>query len=346
MSKIASVAGKPLHTDECTITQSEVSFARALVEVDISQPLIRFVRLKRPDGKVFEQKLEYEWEPVFCQQCQKVGHIYDVAPVPPVRAKPHQGNLRARQWPNAANGQWRVIGRRQAPVTTAIPPVAQPIPQTEHANQFEVLNDNDLPDQLVFLFCWKIFKGSSRLFKVTYPMIISTWNVRGMNKSLRQREVIKFIRDNDVGILGLLETRIKQPKADSIRRQFGMHWSFADNYGEASNGRIWVAWNGTVVQFQVISSTPQCIHGYLKRSDGSFSTFSTFVYALDERDALWTEIRRLHSMTYEAWIVVGDFNNVLYSTDRVRGLPVCDSKCENFRNVLMDAQLQDVVYTG
>lgn len=79
------------------------------------------------------------------------------------------------------------------------------------------------------------------------------------------------------------------------------------------------AWNGTVVQFQVISSTPQSIHGYLKRSDGSFSTFSTFVYAfntLDERDALLTEIRRLHSMTYEAWIVMGDFNNVLYSTDR------------------------------
>lgn len=41
----------------------------------------------------------------FLPTMPEMGHICDVAPVRPVRARPHQGNLRARQWPNAANGK-------------------------------------------------------------------------------------------------------------------------------------------------------------------------------------------------------------------------------------------------
>lgn len=74
LSRIASVAGKPLHTDECNKKQSKIGFARVLVEVDVSQPLMTSTKLKTSSNVIIEQKLEFEWVPVFFQRCQLVGH--------------------------------------------------------------------------------------------------------------------------------------------------------------------------------------------------------------------------------------------------------------------------------
>lgn len=46
VSKIASMAGIPMHTGECTVKQSKVGFARVLVEVDLSHPLVTTARIK------------------------------------------------------------------------------------------------------------------------------------------------------------------------------------------------------------------------------------------------------------------------------------------------------------
>lgn len=52
-------------------------------------------------------------------------------------------------------------------------------------------------------------------------MTISSWNVRGLNKGLGQEEVNKFIRENNIEVLGLLETRVKQLKTCKCRKLFG-----------------------------------------------------------------------------------------------------------------------------
>lgn len=70
-------------------------------------------------------------------------------------------------------------------------------------------------------------------------MIVSSWNVRGLNKSSRQLEVGKFLKDNKVVLAGIIETRVKLPKAEKIR-SLGYSWTFSDNYTMAENGRIWV----------------------------------------------------------------------------------------------------------
>lgn len=69
------------------------------------------------------------------------------------------------------------------------------------------------------------------------------------------------MRNNKLALVGLLETREKQLKAANIRSSFGSHWMFVDNYNAAYNGRIWVGWDTTKVQFRCISSTDQTIHG-------------------------------------------------------------------------------------
>ncbi|WMV29970.1 hypothetical protein MTR67_023355 [Solanum verrucosum] len=73
LSKVASAVGKPLYTDRYTIEMNRISYARVLVEVDISQPLVEIVTLDTPHGS-FQQDVNYEWRPKFCSDCLKFGH--------------------------------------------------------------------------------------------------------------------------------------------------------------------------------------------------------------------------------------------------------------------------------
>lgn len=66
--------GEPQHTDEHTVTQSRVAYARVLIVVDLSQPMPKVVKIKRKNGSVLEQEVIYEWYPRYCQKCQEIGH--------------------------------------------------------------------------------------------------------------------------------------------------------------------------------------------------------------------------------------------------------------------------------
>jgi hypothetical protein len=45
-------------------------------------------------------------------------------------------------------------------------------------------------------------------------MNILIWNVRGLNHPSKQREVKSMIRKNKIGLICLIETRVKEAKAD------------------------------------------------------------------------------------------------------------------------------------
>lgn len=40
-----------------------------------------------------------------------------------------------------------------------------------------------------------------------------TWNIRGLNKTSRQKEIKKCIRSNKVSMIALLEHKVKEQKA-------------------------------------------------------------------------------------------------------------------------------------
>ncbi|CAJ2631940.1 unnamed protein product [Trifolium pratense] len=74
LSKIGSALGTPLVTDECTANKFRISYARILVEVDITQELATEITIKDSEGGRMKQPVEYEWKPTFCDKCQKFGH--------------------------------------------------------------------------------------------------------------------------------------------------------------------------------------------------------------------------------------------------------------------------------
>ncbi|OIT32167.1 PREDICTED: uncharacterized protein LOC109207699 [Nicotiana attenuata] len=73
LSKLASVVGKPLYTDRITAEMEKVSYARVLVEADVSHPLPDSFEMQTPRG-IINQQIEHDWKPKYCCDCIRFGH--------------------------------------------------------------------------------------------------------------------------------------------------------------------------------------------------------------------------------------------------------------------------------
>lgn len=136
LSRIGSLLGTPLCADECTSNQLRVSFARLMVEVDVTKPLPKVVHISAK-GQVYEQRVLYEWAPAFCVRCNKVGHNCDkpkqTGPVRrvwrPKASQPQQGNqaggTQAQQQQQQGNNSG-AVGSDKGPNVSNTPNAAEP----------------------------------------------------------------------------------------------------------------------------------------------------------------------------------------------------------------------------
>lgn len=51
-----------------------MSFASVLIEMDVTKPLPDVVQVMDEKGKLFDQKVVYDWTPPFCKKCGAAGH--------------------------------------------------------------------------------------------------------------------------------------------------------------------------------------------------------------------------------------------------------------------------------
>ncbi|KAK9698289.1 hypothetical protein RND81_08G093800, partial [Saponaria officinalis] len=135
------------------------------------------------------------------------------------------------------------------------------------------------------------------------------WNIRGFNKPVKQLEVLRFLKDHKLDILGLLETRVKKSKAERIlRKQFKGYNSFC-NYSTHHNGRIWVLWNPATIQVTVLEEHSQVVH-------------------------------------LGPWIVLGDFNVIRYDHEKISNTPPVVTELLDFNNCVLNCNLDDISSTG
>ena len=74
LSRIASAIGVPLFADECTTKQTRISYARTLIEVNVTKPVPEKIAVKDPNARTFMQDVVIEWKPLYCEKCQRIGH--------------------------------------------------------------------------------------------------------------------------------------------------------------------------------------------------------------------------------------------------------------------------------
>lgn len=80
---------------------------------------------------------------------------------------------------------------------------------------------------------------------------ICIWNVRGLNSPRKQIVVRNFISQHTVGVVRLLETKVKRPAMEKLYQVMFQNWCFTSNAAFHKDGRVILAWNPSVFTIDI-----------------------------------------------------------------------------------------------
>ncbi|XP_074305651.1 uncharacterized protein LOC141640871 [Silene latifolia] len=172
------------------------------------------------------------------------------------------------------------------------------------------------------------------------------WNVRGLNSDIKQKDIKWFLHQNDVNLFGLLETKVKPESLNRVACKVCYGWNFVTNTSLHNGGRVWILWKANKLSLDVLEMDAQYIHVRIQVQQTGHLFLATFVYAFNkiaDRIPLWNALIRF-SMG-GPWIVLGDFNNVMYSNERL-GKMVKDDEMFPFQTTANLCDFQDMKATG
>lgn len=66
------------------------------------------------------------------------------------------------------------------------------------------------------------------------------WNVLECNKRLKHSVVEEWVRTSNMSFGSILETRVKESKAECILEKVFRGWSSITNYEYSQGGRVWL----------------------------------------------------------------------------------------------------------
>ncbi|XP_074265860.1 uncharacterized protein LOC141588311 [Silene latifolia] len=173
-------------------------------------------------------------------------------------------------------------------------------------------------------------------------MIISSWNIRGLNDPIKQQEVKSYLAKNKVEVFGLLETRVKLLNSAEIIRKFPFY-SVLNNYSHHYNGRIWVFLDSRKITLLTSRLHDQFIHLKLLHHSSNQIVYVTMVYGSNDgahRERLWDALRSV-SGSVTNWLVLGDFNIVRDMGERIGPNPPSVTEMMAFNQCLLDCSLDD-----
>ncbi|CAH1412935.1 unnamed protein product [Lactuca virosa] len=177
------------------------------------------------------------------------------------------------------------------------------------------------------------------------------WNVRGLNKAIKQKEVIDVIRSNNLGICVVVESHVKVLNLKNMCVKTFGQWDWVSNNSNCEAGtRIIIGWNPRLFNVMVISQSRQVIHCYVRFYDSNYSMYLSFIYAAStyvERRLLWDNLKK-HSLVVkkEAWGILGDFNVALKPSEYSEGCSKMPKGVDEFNDCINSIEVEDLNCTG
>ncbi|GAV92864.1 Exo_endo_phos domain-containing protein, partial [Cephalotus follicularis] len=179
-------------------------------------------------------------------------------------------------------------------------------------------------------------------------MILAAWNVRGLNNPSKHNEVRHFISSNNISMIGILESRVRNHNLDNVVRSINKMWKFTSNHAVSLSGRVVVMWDPSRLLFEPFAVTEQAIHGKAILPD-NVTVCVSFVYGLCDRNArlpLWSELIHCSgNFISHPWVIMGDFNVTRWGTEHSSSSLVTKAM-NDLNHALHTAELEDLKGTG
>ena len=114
-------------------------------------------------------------------------------------------------------------------------------------------------------------------------------------------------------------------------------------------GGLWILWKSEEVEILPLSSTKQEIHVTVKVCSSNLTWLLSTIYAslrLAERRILWENLKTVAHLHNLPWLMLGDFNEVLYDDDKFGGNHVNLNKALEFKDCLDECNMVDLGFVG
>ncbi|XP_060175300.1 uncharacterized protein LOC132606018 [Lycium barbarum] len=357
--------------DQNTEKKRGLNFARLLVEVDIDSPLPEKVRFLNERGNMVEQKVQYDWKPTLFKCCQKFGHGEGECrkkkpPVPQTERQEKQAQQATERQteqtkPADDRGKNKGTASDQFPKTstqgitqdevTKTPNVMRNTDktqtQTKQGNNNTAwvtpLNPNRPPNRQLGT---KQTQAQNTFQPLAMP---GPSEKRGLNGPNKQKEIKILCNKENVGIVGLLETKVKANQVEQVARSMFSGWNYVTNLNHHYNGRVWLTWRPGLYQVHQISGNAQAITCQVTSNTINVPFYLTVVYAYNtrkERKELWRYMEDVSRRCNCPWIIMGDFNSILNRTDRIGGSQVSVTEVMDFQQCIEDCELIELPPKG
>lgn len=175
-------------------------------------------------------------------------------------------------------------------------------------------------------------------------MIIQSWNIQGLHKSLKQKEVQRMASDLKVDVLCLLETKLDERKAGFFSNNFFAGWNIHTNCGASLGGRIILLWNSSTTVLDVILTEAQVIHCTVRCKISNSLFYCSFIYGfwkVATRRPLWDSFRDPRLDTNLPWLILGDFNVIKTPDERVGGVRPKEYEMDEFNDFCLSLEFCD-----
>ncbi|XP_038998866.1 uncharacterized protein LOC120124224 [Hibiscus syriacus] len=181
-------------------------------------------------------------------------------------------------------------------------------------------------------------------------MIVSFWNVRGINNPLKQAKVLKRLDSCEVDVICLMESRIRRDNSAKFSTVFSADWNLVENYDCVDGGRLWIIWKRQL-SFSVLRRCDQAI-SIIGTIDG-FQTVITDVYDSNSggtRRGLWEHLKTVeNAIGSSSWVIGGDFNIIARAEESsdfdVMGVH-SSTDMNEFQDCLEELDLMDHPFLG
>ncbi|KAI9113357.1 hypothetical protein K1719_015882 [Acacia pycnantha] len=154
-------------------------------------------------------------------------------------------------------------------------------------------------------------------------------------------------RNSFPDLIVLVETKNETDSLSSCLASSGFDGSaFIPSVGRS--GGLFAAWNSDRIGVVVSYSNRQYFH--LRCSIvGKPEFFITALYAVPSpifKEALWNDLRGFAGSISSQWIIVGDFNDIASTTERVGGAEINFSRLNAFQHKILECNLTDLGASG
>ncbi|GAA0184299.1 hypothetical protein LIER_31587 [Lithospermum erythrorhizon] len=143
------------------------------------------------------------------------------------------------------------------------------------------------------------------------------------------------------------ETKVSQSQAGEICRSLRFsNWKCADPIGCA--GWVWLLWNSSEIKLDIIQFDSHVVNAVAEVSctPNPWILYAIYAPNPEDRSLFWNTLVSFSSTFNLPWLLVGNFNDMLSSSDKSGGLPVRPARLQAFNNFINSCNLVDLGYYG